>query len=401
MGLHNKRVPPVSKTELQLIRQLFHFTPPTLLSSLVVACIVFFTLKGHVAETPLNVWFSLSIAVVALRFLLFRFKRMQDLSPDQYRLKARLYALGAFVSGCLWASLCYFYEPSQMLQLRLFILVVLVGLSVAAMPADSVYPPVYYSFTLPIIGALIYWSLFLSEQLNAQFFAVAIAFSIVVVMTARIYHHNMREMMDVRVKNRDLLEHLSEANRRLEKLAYLDPLTGLANRRWFEVQMEAALARAHRHRSKFALMLIDLDNFKQVNDSLGHDAGDLFLVSIVERLKHSLRSTDSVVQTVGEIARFGGDEFTVLLEEIDGELGVNAVCGRILSSLSQPLEIEGIALQPSASLGVALYPDHGEEVAGLVRHADTAMYQAKKRGGNQCFLYGEHSRPLHLGGCEG
>jgi diguanylate cyclase (GGDEF)-like protein len=158
----------------------------------------------------------------------------------------------------------------------------------------------------------------------------------------------------------------------MRHLAYHDSLTGLPNRTLFSEHLERALARARRGGSRVAVLFLDLDRFKMVNDSLGHAAGDHLLVAVGERLRASLRATDVA-------ARLGGDEFAVLAEDSDPVSGADAVAERILDALREPITVQGRELSVSASLGVAVSGGEGDAEA-LLRNADLAMYRAKVDG---------------------
>ena len=168
------------------------------------------------------------------------------------------------------------------------------------------------------------------------------------------------------------------AEAELAFLAYHDPLTRLPNRAQVERELELALARARRSRRQVALMFIDLDNFKAVNDELGHGVGDLFLAAVAGRLRSVLREGDV-------LARQGGDEFIVLLTDL-GEDAIEvsaAVATKLLESMRDPFELAGRELRSGASIGVSAYPFDAGDGAALLRHADRAMYLAKARGGGQ------------------
>ncbi len=162
--------------------------------------------------------------------------------------------------------------------------------------------------------------------------------------------------------------------------AYHDALTGLPNRTLFFDRLDQALAKAQRAESPMALMFLDLDHFKSVNDSLGHAAGDDLLKEVARRLKATLRSSDTV-------ARIGGDEFTVLLPVVDGEHGALQVARKILQSLPVTLMIDGQPLTVTPSIGISLYPDHAKDAETLVIQADKAMYASKQTGRNRFTLY--------------
>jgi diguanylate cyclase (GGDEF)-like protein len=132
-----------------------------------------------------------------------------------------------------------------------------------------------------------------------------------------------------------------------------------------------------------ALLLLDLDNFKIVNDELGHDAGDQLLKVVAERLSHCLRQTDTVAHEPSEAARYGGDEFVILLEDITNIEDVENTAKRILEIVGAPVPLGDTTCITTVSIGIALYPDHAEDIAMLMRQADNAMYHAKAGGRNR------------------
>lgn len=188
---------------------------------------------------------------------------------------------------------------------------------------------------------------------------------------------------------------------RLRYLAYFDPLTSLPNRRSFNEQLSRLLKRSTRNKTSSALLFIDLDNFKRINDSIGHGRGDRLLVEIAKRLTMELREDDSVnyystesqeeqsLDGNTEIARLGGDEFTVVLPDITDTAHVEIVAKRILRTLSEPIALQSHNPVVTPSIGIAIFPQDGSDPDTLVRNADTAMYAAKADG-RACYrFYGE------------
>ncbi len=173
--------------------------------------------------------------------------------------------------------------------------------------------------------------------------------------------------------------------RQLFKQANYDSLTGLANRRQFEDYLERALYRAKRWQSHKALMFIDLDNFKHINDRWGHEAGDLVLKEVAVRMTQILRKSDI-------IARYAGDEFAILLDDHVNEhkVACGAVASKLLRAFNKPVRYhDSDSINIMASIGIAIYPNCGEDYKELLRAADNAMYEAKKAGGNRfCFAAG-------------
>ncbi|TNC96029.1 MAG: diguanylate cyclase/phosphodiesterase with PAS/PAC sensor(s) [Gallionellaceae bacterium] len=166
------------------------------------------------------------------------------------------------------------------------------------------------------------------------------------------------------------------------RLAYHDTLTGLPNRRRLVDRIEHALARAKRYERLVAVMFLDLDNFKKINDTLGHDVGDEVLIAAAQKIARCVRQDDT-------ISRLGGDEFVVLLSEISDIDDARSVANKILAEFVSPLQLGGQTLTLSSSIGISLYPDDGMNPSMLIAHADDAMYQAKRSGKGCVRVHGE------------
>jgi diguanylate cyclase (GGDEF)-like protein/PAS domain S-box-containing protein len=170
------------------------------------------------------------------------------------------------------------------------------------------------------------------------------------------------------------------AEEQIKNLAYHDSLTGLPNRRLFQDRLSVAIAQAHRSGQPLAVIYLDLDRFKPVNDSLGHAAGDRLIQDVAERLRTCLREGDTV-------ARLGGDEFTLLLPGVSQVVDVARVAEKVLDTLRLPFQIEGREIFATASIGISLYPEDGRDAETLVKNADAAMYRAKQQGRDNYQLY--------------
>ena len=173
----------------------------------------------------------------------------------------------------------------------------------------------------------------------------------------------------------DRTTELRESHRQLEEIAYYDVLTSLPNRRMFTEQFRSRIALSRRHGEAFALLLIDLDDFKKTNDSFGHDAGDAVLFESAALLRSAVRETDCV-------SRLGGDEFAIILVSPTDPEGIAMVCKRIVDSFHKGIPFHGQTLKTSCSVGVAVYPGEGDSQDRLYKSADMALYEAKRRGGN-------------------
>ncbi len=173
---------------------------------------------------------------------------------------------------------------------------------------------------------------------------------------------------------------LKTAEERLEHLAFHDTLTGLPNRHLFRNRLEHELNGTEREKRKIAVLFIDLDNFKDVNDTLGHAVGDQLLVEMARRIQGCVREEDTV-------ARMGGDEFTVILSNIDRKKGLVRAVNAALEAIRAPVRIDGHDITAGASIGIAIHPDDGKDFTTLTKNADAAMYQAKENGRNSFEFY--------------
>jgi diguanylate cyclase (GGDEF)-like protein/PAS domain S-box-containing protein len=186
---------------------------------------------------------------------------------------------------------------------------------------------------------------------------------------------------------RDITERKRLENE-VSQLAFFDTLTQLPNRRLFNDRLGQSLTRAQREKSSLALMFIDLDKFKPINDSYGHETGDWMLQTVARRIESSLRASDTA-------ARVGGDEFLVLLPDLQSNDDALAVAEKIRKALEQPvITLSGVTLLASASIGIAIYPDHAKTKEDLLRLGDRAMYEAKNAGGNFVKLYLPQDGPV-------
>ena len=187
-------------------------------------------------------------------------------------------------------------------------------------------------------------------------------------------------IMRFAIKLQQVHKELQDANQKLLHLAYHDALTDLPNRQLFEDRLTTALAQARRKEQMVALLFLDLDGFKLVNDALGHAVGDRLLQQVAERLRNLVRQGDSV-------ARVGGDEFTLLSPDVATVEDALEIAKRVLESLGRSWALDSHELHITASIGVAIYPNHGEDSRTLLKNADTAMYRAKEQGRDDYQLY--------------
>jgi diguanylate cyclase (GGDEF)-like protein len=190
-----------------------------------------------------------------------------------------------------------------------------------------------------------------------------------------LHHEHVTQVEDGNAVRRKIEAQLFEKQQRLDRLAHHDQLTGLPNRLFLAAHLPLAMEEARRQRQALAVLFLDLDRFKHVNDTYGHETGDRLLQAVAQRVKDVVRAEDTVV-------RMGGDEFVVILAAVRNSDQVNDTASRITAALTAPIIIDGKPLVTTVSVGVSLYPRDGEDVGSLLRHSDTAMYQAKEGGRN-------------------
>jgi len=173
---------------------------------------------------------------------------------------------------------------------------------------------------------------------------------------------------------------IRRAEQRIMELAFYDSLTKLSSRSSFNKQLQELIVSSHRRVEKFAVLYLDVDDFKNINDSFGHEVGDSLLIEVANRLRNLLRESDFA-------SRLGGDEFCMLINDIKNKHSAENVAKRCLELLSKPFMLEGREIIPNASIGIAIYPQDGNDANVLIKAADTAMYEAKKKGKKQYMLY--------------
>jgi diguanylate cyclase (GGDEF)-like protein/PAS domain S-box-containing protein len=202
------------------------------------------------------------------------------------------------------------------------------------------------------------------------------------------FYNQNHEVIGILGVGRDITE-LKQAEEELRRnqlslhhLAHHDPLTGLPNRLLLIDRLQQSIAKAKRAKQALAVLFIDLDNFKEINDSLGHTVGDQLLMAMAHRMHQNLRDEDTA-------ARLGGDEFTVILEELEDDQYAPLVAEKLINAFKQPLALDEHEITISLSIGISLFPQHGEDTETLLRNADAAMYKTKKKGRNGYSLYSE------------
>ncbi len=383
----------LDEAQVEVTGELLRTVPRALLASQLLALLIYAVLFEHSDFAQLTTWILVFSAISLARFAFATHQRRHYARHP--RRSANLYALGAFLGGTSWAVVMLFHSPELPLNVQLMLFTALVCLPPSSLPSNAIHSGTFIAFSTPIFVALALWGLFAEGAHGITFTVMAILYAALMLITGLNYAHVLRENMRSNAENRRLLAHLQESNQRLMRFAYQDPLTELSNRRRFDEHAEELTEEARRKGLELALVLIDIDDFKQVNDTLGHEAGDELLRLIAQRIDNASRHSELLMLERYEAARIGGDEFVVLYQAPPEHMNAQAIAQRILDAVARPLELSGQHFQPKISIGVAWTDGQAIDIQTLLRRADNAMYRAKQSGGNRI----EHYTPdpeLHV-----
>lgn len=347
-----------------LVAYVYEQLPAGLISSLICSTVILIGFFNIVPRAWLFAWYGFSIVVLSFRYLtvkLYNHNLLQDKNNSKWRY---LIMLGACCGGIVWALMGIFLLPETSgLPLVLMVLVI-AGVSAAAVPLLSgVVSAALLLLVLTLLPTVIH--LWIRQETEFVLLGSAIAVYLVYLIALVAQFHR------VIAKTIYLQFELEVANEQLAEAATHDGLTKIANRYLFELQLSEAIKRAERQHKLIGIFYIDLDQFKAVNDTFGHQIGDELLIEVVDRIENKLRHEDF-------IARLGGDEFAVILENIDETKNLTSVAMAICQTLHEVFFIRQKSIYISASIGISLYPIDGDDVDTLLKKADSAMYVVKK-----------------------
>lgn len=419
----------LSKEEILLEKQvepLFKATLSGGLANIFAACLVFLLLKDT-SQAGISLW--LSIGVIA--FSLIRIAvSAHYINRSSYRLKTYLYTHIVFtlIIGSTWAVYEFMQHNPDDEALRNFVFLINFGLIAGSITTLSTYRPAYLAYMMP--QAIAIFSVFVILGTTIYYymaFAFVIFMSLMVTTSFNINRSHKQEILlkinnrqlindlnieigakvkvqkelernkrdlenKVRERTRDLedinenlervIEKKEQAEQTLQYLAYNDELTGLPNRNTLIDRIGQSIKKSSRDNQQMAILFLDLDRFKNVNDSLGHAIGDELLQEVATRLYSTLRNNDT-------ISRNGGDEFVVVMEDIHDTNEIINVAKKIIGCLTETFNTRSHKIHLGVSVGISIYPNDGDTPLTLLRNADTAMYRAKKAGGNQLQFYDE------------
>lgn len=353
----------------------------TLICATVVICALF---KMHENNRLVISWFIIFCFIVFLRHLLVITYLHQTNTDSRLNLWRGLYSLGAFCGGICWGFAGTVLSASATNSQQMLIILVIAGVTSGSAPLLCAQLSAFMLFIgaalLPTIIHLLFFEH--ANQAFELFGITVLAYLFYLALLAFKLHAMLVEAFTLKFENDLLLTHLSETKSQLEdinkKLAHAathDPLTRLPNRNLFINNLSEAMGHAKMNNEIVALLYIDLDHFKEINDAYGHHIGDMLLLEVVNRLRETIKNQEA-------ISRLGGDELTIILENINDPDKVNHIANQLCHSLANPIVIQNHKIVGTASIGIGIYPIDGEDIETLIRNADKAMYYVKEHGGN-------------------
>ncbi|HET7650268.1 MAG TPA: EAL domain-containing protein [Gammaproteobacteria bacterium] len=368
----------------ELTNLLYQNTRGMHLAGLVVSLLLIFMFRNTaVNRYVMGGWLSYMIGVEVGRGLLSRYFRHRAIDAGDSELWKRRFLAGTFLSALGWGLSGILLFPPGDLSHQLFLTMVIMGACAVTMPALAANIGGYLLFLMVSAAPL---ALRLLLELTQTTLVAGIMVCVVVALLVRMasgLHKRLVEQLNIRFAFADIAEELriemadrKRAEEQLVRLANYDPLTELPNRSFLEQKLERAVARVRTGGNELAVLFVDLDRFKDINDSLGHHTGDEVLKRIAQRLQRTVGERDTV-------ARLSGDEFIMLIEDSEDREEIEALAERILRVISRPMLLGSTELRVTGSVGITLLAADSPDARSLLANADTALYRAKHRGRNR------------------
>jgi diguanylate cyclase (GGDEF)-like protein len=341
--------------------------------ALTAATIILFGSYRQDNSQMLVLWYIIFFVVSVLRASLikaFQYK-VNALNYSTWR---TLFIISALVGGATWGLAGVILFPSNNMIQQVLIVLTIAGVSAGSITTLSAIPKASFAFLFATLFPFVV-HIAIKTQVFSWIVIVFLIFFFYLFLLAIRMHAMIKNLIFLNFENISLLENLSSANQELSHWAMYDPLTKISNRRVFYVSLESAIRKAKLEKSQLALLYIDLDGFKYINDTFGHDLGDKVLCLVTDNFKKVLRSEDL-------LARVGGDEFTVVIEKIKSKRDVEAVAAKLCMAIEHIKIVDNHPVEISLSIGASFFPSDGDDSETLIKAADQAMYHAKKQGGN-------------------
>ncbi len=383
-GMHNRKTtasdPPDFEANLKRrqIEQAYAGLPAALGAIMINATIIV-TAQWHVVSTDRLIAWYLCMLVLTLHRLI-SYRSFQHQQPDLLQLTAwgRRAIANSLVSGVIWGSAAFLLVPMDNPVHQTIVIATLIGMSAGGVITQASLLPASIGFLLLVLVPLTVQLFTFGGPAYNGLGIMTIMFIFIMTTGSMRIHRNLNQSLELGLRQQ-------HSRKIIEYLAYHDALTNLPNRRLLVERLTKDIARSKHHKHHGALLFLDLDNFKNINDSLGHQQGDELLKQLAYRLDRCLRDEDTA-------SRLGGDEFVLLMPELadSQEIAVEVamrMAREVQKQLSQPFQLNDDEIHMAASIGVALFPTHGDNADDLLKRADYAMYQAKAVGRNTLSLY--------------
>jgi len=367
--------------------------PSSLFSTIAVSIFLFYIVIDKVSTNNALIWISAVLLLSLIRII--HVYRLKKKGAGNYIEDETKIVLGIFLSGLLFGSSVLVIFPHDDLATQALTFFLLSAMIAGSVSVYSTHFISFLAYSLPVMAAFLFRAALMPDLLALLFFVGVVYYAILLTSVIRI-HNSIIDFLKTKYLNHDLADHLScakeeledsnnelqvensvrkETEKRLYHLANYDPLTGLCNRNMFKEDLKRSLKVSNENNTSVALLFLDLDNFKIINDTLGHAMGDRLLIAASSRLKSLLNDKSS-------IARLGGDEFVIIMNEVKHNQEVADLATEIISLLEQPFSFNEHEMFIGTSIGISLYPHDTTEMETLLSYADTAMYTAKDKGKN-------------------
>ena len=414
------------------VEPLFKSTRSGGMANIIAAILVYLLLRNtETNETAAYLTIAIT-AISAIRIILsLNYLKNKDRVKDKLKYYLNAHLVMTLTIGILWGAFIYLQLYTVDDTLRNLILLISFGLIAGSIATLSTWMMSYLAYMLPQSGAIFYVFLTIESAYNIHMVFAFSIFTLVMILTSVRFNKNHKNEIELTLSNKQLINDLNneidireqvqlelehnkqglekkvkertqelvdinislekvidkkeQAEQDLQYLAYHDELTGLPNKNLLVDRINQSIKTSARDKQKMAIIFLDLDRFKNINDSLGHIIGDALIKEVSERLKRTLREHDT-------ISRNGGDEFVVVLERLKNTNEAIHVAKKVINCLTDSFDIYSHKIHIGASVGISIYPTDGDTSLILLRNADTAMYRAKQSGGNQlqfydCLLY--------------
>jgi len=337
--------------------------------------------------------------IILLRraYLSYKYFKIKDSLVDIQDINRWLnrYKICMFFSGLAYGLMIFFFQDLPT-EYHFLILTIVIGLSAGGIYTQGEVYSIYSLYVLSMLGCALIWMILQDAYIytiGSVLIVVAIYYFL---SSARRYANNFRDVVLEKhnvsnyIKKQKLMQaELIKQKAALEYQATHDALTGLPNRTLFNDRLEHSIEKAKRTKNKIALFFIDLDHFKEINDSLGHDVGDEVLKIATQRLNHVIRMEDT-------LARLGGDEFSIIMEDLHHVQDSIYFAKKILKALEEPIVVNKNQLYISSSIGISFFPQDHTQAKKLLKYADSAMYKAKSEGRNNFQFYSKSMTEMTL-----